>query len=170
MAGRRNTRLICVRRWRGRNEKLVTMRALDSLSDIFVWDGCFAAARWTHVKPASHLRHSGRSRLESPLDFHEASQSTAIQSCVLESQRDSNPSAQGCEERATLGYVPQNVFNAEGVASLPPPHTQCARGLAHSKTLRAGRAGSPLPAASANRHIQPPRRRARSDAPYLPRQ
>jgi len=35
-----------------------------------------------------------------------------------ESQRDSNPSAQGCEARATLGYLPRNVSTLQGLHHL----------------------------------------------------
>src|SRR2546427_5622650 len=36
-----------------------------------------------------------------------------------ESQRDSNQSAQGCEERATLGQMNNGAVNPERVASIP---------------------------------------------------
>jgi hypothetical protein len=38
---------------------------------------------------------------------------------IRESQRDSNPSTRGWRNALTLGYVPQNDFNPEWVASIP---------------------------------------------------
>src|SRR3989442_1545244 len=40
---------------------------------------------------------------------------------VRESQRDSVPKAQGCEERATLGHCPSNLPNRNAVGANPFP-------------------------------------------------
>jgi hypothetical protein len=76
----------------------------------------------SHPRPPNSPAPSGRhipllKELETLFDFGFYKYATP-DGAENESQRDSNSSAQGCEGRATLGYVPKNIFNAEGVASI----------------------------------------------------
>ena len=49
---------------------------------------------------------------------------------VYESQRDSRPKAQGCEERVTLGQRPADLINRKAVVA--NPFSSAARGICHN--------------------------------------